>query len=51
MLIGESFVGEGADAVHVSTVLGRRDGPAGVAWAAGRPTPRPGDGAFAGARP
>ena len=51
MLIGESFVGEGADAVHVSTVLGRRDGPAGVAWATGRPTLRPGNAAFAGARP
>ncbi len=33
MLIGESFVGEGAEAAHVNTVLGHRDGPVGVAWA------------------
>ncbi len=33
MLIGESFVGEGADAAHVNTVLGSRNGPVGVAWA------------------
>ncbi len=29
MLIGESFIGEGAEAAHVNTVLGRRDGPVG----------------------
>jgi 5,6,7,8-tetrahydromethanopterin hydro-lyase len=28
MLIGESFVGDGGEAAHVNTVLGRRDGPA-----------------------
>jgi len=33
MPIGESFVGEGAEAAHVNTVLGRRDGPVGAAWA------------------
>jgi 5,6,7,8-tetrahydromethanopterin hydro-lyase len=33
LLIGESFVGEGAEAAHVNTILGRRDGPVGVAWA------------------
>jgi 5,6,7,8-tetrahydromethanopterin hydro-lyase len=32
-LIGESLVGEGAEAAHVNTVPGRRDGPVGVAWA------------------
>jgi hypothetical protein len=31
MLIGESFVGAGAEAAHVNTVLGDRDGPVGVA--------------------
>ena len=46
MLIGESFVGEGADAAHVNTVLGRRDGPVGVAWATALATPRPGNAAF-----
>ncbi len=46
MLIGESFVGEGADAAHVNTVLGRRDGPVGVAWATALATPRPGNSAF-----
>ena len=33
VLIGESFVGEGAEAAHVNTVLGGRDGPVGTAWA------------------
>lgn len=42
MLIGESFIGEGAEAAHVNTVLGRRDGPAGVAWATALATPRAG---------
>lgn len=31
--LGESFVGEGAEAAHVNTVLGPRDGPVGTAWA------------------
>lgn len=31
--IGESFIGEGAHAAHINTVLGHRDGPAGIAWA------------------
>ena len=30
MLIGGSFVGKGAGAARVNTVLGRRDGPVGV---------------------
>jgi 5,6,7,8-tetrahydromethanopterin hydro-lyase len=46
MAVGESFVGEGAEAAHVNTVLGRRDGPVGVAWATALATPRPGNAAF-----
>ncbi len=46
MLIGESFVGSGVNAAHVNTVLGRRDGPAGVAWATALATPRAGFAAF-----
>ncbi len=42
MAIGESFVGEGADAAHINTVLGRRDGPVGTAWATALATPRQG---------
>jgi 5,6,7,8-tetrahydromethanopterin hydro-lyase len=44
--IGESFVGEGAEAAHVNTVLGGRDGPVGTAWATALATPRPGHSAF-----
>ncbi len=40
--IGEAFIGDGADAAHVNTVLGRRDGPAGTAWATALATPRAG---------
>jgi 5,6,7,8-tetrahydromethanopterin hydro-lyase len=47
MLIGESFAGDGADASHVDTVPGSRNGPAGVAWATALATPRPGNAAFA----
>jgi 5,6,7,8-tetrahydromethanopterin hydro-lyase len=46
MVVGESFVGEGAEAAHINTVLGRRDGPVGVAWATALATPRPGNAAF-----
>ena len=46
MLIGESFVGEGAEAAHINTILGRRDGPVGVAWATALASPRPGNAAF-----
>ncbi len=42
MLIGESFIGEGAEAAHVNTVLGERDGPVGTAWATALATPRRG---------
>src|SRR6202034_3534410 len=33
--IGESFIGEGAEAAHINTVLGSRSGPVGTAWASG----------------
>jgi 5,6,7,8-tetrahydromethanopterin hydro-lyase len=39
MLIGESFIGEGAEAAHVNTVLGDRAGPVGTAWATALATP------------
>jgi 5,6,7,8-tetrahydromethanopterin hydro-lyase len=42
MRIGESFIGDGAEAAHVNTVLGDRDGPVAVAWATALATPRPG---------
>ena len=38
--IGESFVGDGADAAHVNTVLGRYGGPVEIAWATALATPR-----------
>ncbi len=40
--IGESFVGEGGDAAHLNTVLGRRGGPVEVAWSTALATPRAG---------
>lgn len=46
MWIGESFVGAGANAAHVNTVLGHRDGPAGAAWVTALATPRAGFAAF-----
>lgn len=46
MIIGESFVGTGANAAHVNTVLGRRDGPVGAAWVMALATPRAGFAAF-----
>lgn len=42
VLIGESFVGDGAEAAHVNTVLGRRGGPVGTAWATALATPSAG---------
>lgn len=52
MQIGESFVGEGVDAAHVNTVLGRREGPVGTAWAVALATPSAGHAPFlAVARP
>ena len=46
MEIGESFVGDGAEAAHINTVLGGRDGPVGTAWATALATPRQGHSAF-----
>jgi 5,6,7,8-tetrahydromethanopterin hydro-lyase len=42
VLIGESYVGDGAEAAHVNTVLGDRSGPVGIAWAIALATPRTG---------
>jgi 5,6,7,8-tetrahydromethanopterin hydro-lyase len=42
MQVGEGFVGDGADAAHVNTILGPREGPVGSAWATALATPRPG---------
>ena len=42
MQIGEAFVGEGAEAAHINTVLGHRIGPAGTAWATALATPSAG---------
>ena len=46
MLIGESFVGKGAEAAHVNTVLGDRDGPVDIAWATSLATPGTGHAPF-----
>jgi 5,6,7,8-tetrahydromethanopterin hydro-lyase len=40
--IGEGFAGDGANAAHVNTMLGTKDGPVGVAWATALATPRAG---------
>ena len=39
---GESFVGEGANAAHVNTVLGEPGGPVETAWVTALATPRAG---------
>lgn len=44
--IGECFVGEGAEAAHVNTVLGPRDGPVGAAWTTALATPTAGHAPF-----
>jgi 5,6,7,8-tetrahydromethanopterin hydro-lyase len=44
--IGEAFVGEGAEAAHLNTVLGERGGPVETAWATALATPRLGHVAF-----
>jgi 5,6,7,8-tetrahydromethanopterin hydro-lyase len=44
--IGECFAGEGTEAAHVNTVLGRYGGPVEAAWATALATPRPGHAAF-----
>lgn len=42
VLIGESFVGDAAEAAHVNVVLGQRTGPVGTAWATALATPSAG---------
>lgn len=42
VLIGESFVGDSAEAAHINAVLGHRDGPVGTAWATALATPSAG---------
>ncbi len=44
--IGEAFVGEGPNAAHVNTVLGRKGGPVETAWTTALATPRQGHAAF-----
>ncbi len=44
--IGESFVGSGAEAAHVNTVLGDRSGPVGTAWATALASPSSGHSPF-----
>ncbi|MFE5812065.1 formaldehyde-activating enzyme [Streptomyces sp. NPDC056479] len=41
-LIGESFVGEGANAAHTNIVIGRKGGPVETAWATALATPSAG---------
>lgn len=40
--IGEGFAGEGANAAHINTVLGLRNGPVGTAFATALAQPTPG---------
>jgi 5,6,7,8-tetrahydromethanopterin hydro-lyase len=44
--IGEAFVGSGAEAAHLNTVLGPREGPVGAAWATALATPSAGHAPF-----
>ncbi len=46
MEIGECFVGSGANAAHLNTVLGLRDGPVGQAWTTALATPTAGHAPF-----
>lgn len=41
-LLGEAFVGEGANAAHVNVVVGRKGGPVETAWVTALATPRGG---------
>jgi 5,6,7,8-tetrahydromethanopterin hydro-lyase len=43
---GESFIGEGADAAHINTVLGARGGPVETAWASALAGPTQGHAPF-----
>jgi 5,6,7,8-tetrahydromethanopterin hydro-lyase len=42
MEIGEAYVGNGAEAAHVNTVIGKREGSVGAAWATALATPSQG---------
>jgi 5,6,7,8-tetrahydromethanopterin hydro-lyase len=42
VLIGETFIGEAAEAAHINVVLGHRSGPVGIAWATALATPSAG---------
>ena len=44
--IGEAFVGTGAEAAHLNTVLGAKGGPVETAWVTALATPRAGHAAF-----
>ena len=44
--IGEAFVGTGAEAAHLNTVLGAKGGPVETAWVTALATPREGHVAF-----
>jgi 5,6,7,8-tetrahydromethanopterin hydro-lyase len=44
--LGESFVGTGANAAHVNTVLGARDGAVGIAWTTALASPSAGHAPF-----
>jgi 5,6,7,8-tetrahydromethanopterin hydro-lyase len=44
--MGEGSAGEGAEAIRVSTVLGDREGPVGVAWTTALATPTAGHSPF-----
>jgi len=44
--LGEAFVGEGAEAAHVNTVLGARNGPVGAAFVTALATPSTGHAPF-----
>jgi 5,6,7,8-tetrahydromethanopterin hydro-lyase len=46
VLIGESFIGDGAEAAHINVVLGHRSGPVGTAWATALATPSAGHAPF-----
>lgn len=41
-LVGEAFVGDGRNAAHVNSVLGRKGSPVETAWATALATPRQG---------
>lgn len=43
---GEAYAGHGAEAAHVNTVLGLRDGPVGTAWATALASPSTGHAPF-----